>query len=74
MSIKISAEIIHPEELEQMQKPLEFAKYAEVYDLELEDTKEKLVNFILMQAETYKTELESDVSYFSSTHPVPPQR
>lgn len=64
--ISIAANLIMPEEVAQMVAPLEFAKYAEVYDLDLEDTKEKLVNFILLQAETYKKELTADVSDFNS--------
>jgi hypothetical protein len=49
-------------------KPLDFAKYSEIYDPEAEDTREKLINFILMQADTYKQELDADVSPLTIRH------
>ena len=41
---------------------LDFNRFKEIYDRDAEDTQEKLITFILTQAQTYKNELESDVS------------
>ena len=47
---------------------LDFNRFKEIYDRDAEDTKEKLITFILTQAQTYKNELESDVSTYPLRH------
>lgn len=49
---------------------LDFNRFKEIYDRDAEDTHEKLITFIMTQAQTYKNELEHDVSPTHIRHSI----
>lgn len=54
--IQLMSQIDHFSKLENIK--LGFSKYAEVYDKENPETKKKLIDFIMAQADQYHKELE----------------